>query len=200
MRWISMVLGAVLLVAVAAQPASAVVVNMLIIDTQGNPVQAITFASNWGNKVTTLTTDATGRLKGDVPEGAHSCSVWSESTHVESGTCDFTTNRSSGTTTSQSSSSGTTETSPPQTDEEKAASKAIDIADELDSAVWSSVTGDKRTPYTRIIIIISSSSVLGGKTLEGQRGAAAFGVLLADLFGLTGGGGDGGDGDGGNGN
>ena len=47
MRWISGVLGAVLLAAVAAQPAGAVVVDMLVISTLGNPVPGFTFVSNW---------------------------------------------------------------------------------------------------------------------------------------------------------
>ncbi len=47
MRWISMVLGAALLVAVAAQPAEAVVVNLLVISALGNPVHGFTFVSNW---------------------------------------------------------------------------------------------------------------------------------------------------------
>ena len=91
MRWISMVLGAALLVAVAAQPAGAVRLDLPIIDVQGSPVMDITIVSNWGGgKVTQMTTDGWGRVRGEVPEGWHFCSVWWEGTHIESGVCNLT--------------------------------------------------------------------------------------------------------------
>jgi hypothetical protein len=91
MRWITRFIGAVLLVALAAQPAAAVDVDMPILGQQGDPVVGFTFAFNWPNgKVTVMTTDAYGRLKGDVPEGWHRCSVWLEALHLESGNCNLT--------------------------------------------------------------------------------------------------------------
>ena len=123
MRWISGVLGAVLLAAVAAQPAGAVVVDMLVISTLGNPVPGFTFVSNWPDGHTTVnTTDATGRLNGDVPKGGHFCSVWLEALHIASGMCNFTDDTSSRTT---APSTQTTE-NPPPTDAERAAKAALD--------------------------------------------------------------------------
>ena len=204
MRWIPGILGAALLVAVAAQPASAVVVDMLIIDRQGNPVPGLTITSNWGDgKVTTLTTDATGRLQGNVPEGWHNCGTWSEGTHVASGGCNLTVTDDQSSLTPPPGEGGTstppTSTSPPQTDAEKAASNAVDIEEEVNRAHIEVGWRGTRT-NTRALIIAITSYGRGGGTSAEAKGWRAFGVYLADLFGRSGGGDDGDSGSSGDGN
>ena len=148
-----------------------------------------------------LETDATGRLKGDVPKGDHPCSVWSRGGYVASGTCNFTTDRSSGTTTSQKSSRGTSDISPPRTASEEAASSAVDLEKETSLTVDEvTETGSRYNSPRAILICLSGTKFAGDYDSPQARGAQTFGVFLADLFGLTGDGGDDGDGGDGNGN
>jgi hypothetical protein len=192
MRWILRAFTTIMLVALMAQPVSAALTNLIIIDTQGSPVPDITISLNWGNgKTTTLTTDSTGRLQGEVPNGWHFCSIWSGGDHVGSGACIFAGNKNSLTQSSGTGKSATSETSiqdsnrisPTPTTAEKAASSAVNIVEEFDWAGFAAFLEIFGRPMSSREIMVYE--------------AGGFGVLMADLFGLTGDGGA--DGDGGDG-
>jgi hypothetical protein len=168
MRKMIGIVGALLLLAMVAQPASAALTDLTIIDKQGIPVPDITISSNWGSgKITTLTTDSTGRLQGEVPKGWHPCSLWSGGDHVRSGVCIFTEDTSSLTQSSGTGKSATSETSiqdsnrisPPPTTSEKAAGSAVNIVEELewaDIAVFLEWFG--RPISTREVMVYTAAS------------------------------------------
>jgi hypothetical protein len=204
MRWLPRILGAVLLAALMTQPALAVVVNLPIIDRQGNPLPGLTISSSWGRgKTTTLTTDATGRLRGEVPEGTHFCSLWDGALHLASGLCNLTDNLVQQSATAAQERTGTTRTSsqpgksigPPPTAAEKAASSAVDQEDSMTmktritraagNLFWAPHES-QQTPGNWLIAL--SKYKMG-------EGGGVFGVMLAQLFSLDG---SGGDDDGGN--
>lgn len=210
MRWTAWILGTLLLTALAAQPAQAVQVDLTIIDTKGNALPGYTIVFNWPKgQTSSLTTDSTGRLHGDVPKGEHFCSLWAEGLHLASGLCNLTdapgsegnggqrsgkaeSSRTSG---GQKSSGQANSIAPPPTASERAAARAVERAELTSyekrkgtaaSRLW---WGFRGAPAGDHLIFLSGN----------RLGSYEFGVVLAQLFGLDGSGGDGGGGgDGGN--
>lgn len=209
-RWKTWLLGALMLAALAAGPAQAVVVDLTMIDTHGNPLPGYTFTFNWPDgRTSSLTTDASGRLHGDVPKGEHFCSFWSEDLHLASGRCDLTdlpgysgAGGKKSAKAEKSRTPGRQETpgqagsiAPQPTPSEQAASKAVARADSMTieerrfNALKDMTKGPKRSHVGNHLILLSSS----------RLGSSEFGVVLAQLFDLDGSGDSSSSGDGGGG-